>query len=234
MIKHIARTTCLCVFFALFSAAASWSDDLFFPLWKAGDTWLVEAVYPVPFETDQWSEPVLWEYQVDDQGNTTSGDNVVLMVQRKDEMAAGPALRLVYSSRNHQLLKAEITKNRRGKKILKVLNYEGKYPVKTQQSPIPFDIPVFPIRIPSSLEFSFTKNISEGLKKTEVLRQKVRRVSGLPELKDVSGGSDLKELIEVRCEDIHGKELFLQYWDKTLPWPVYGRNLNMKYWLIKK
>ncbi len=234
MTKHILAIICLGVFLALFIPETSLSDDLFSPPWKVGDTWVVKAVYPVPFEEDQWSKPVFWEYKVEGQENGPSGNCLVIAVRGKEKIDSGPALRLFYRASDHCLLRAESTKIRRGKKILKVLSYEGEYPVETQQSPVPFDSPVFPIRMPSSLAFSFSKVISGGLKRTETVRQEVRKVSGLTELKDLPEGYDQKELVEVRCEDVHGKALFSQYWDKALPWPVYGRNLNMKYWLMEK
>jgi hypothetical protein len=221
------------VFFALLVPELSLCGELFIPSWKVGDTWVVKAVYPVPFEKEQWSNPVFWEYQVKDQGNgSSSGNALVIEVRRKEEKNSVPALRLIYRSGDYCLLRAETTKIIRGMKTLKVLTYEGKYPVKTQQSPIPFDSPVFPLRIPSSVLFPFAKNVSEELTKTETIRQAVRKVSGLAELKDFPGGYDPKELIEVRCEDIQGNVVFSQYWDKAFGWPVYGENLNMKYWLM--
>jgi len=232
MAKHIYRIVYIVVFFALLVPATSFSNDFFSPPWKGGDTWIVKVVYPIPFKKDQWSKPVFWEYKVKDQGNGLSGNPFVIEVRRKEGKDSGPALRLIYRSGDHCLLRAESTKIIRGMKTLKVLTYEGKYPVKTQQSPIPFDSPVFPIRIPSSLLFSFAKDVSGGLKKTETIRQEVRKVSGVAELKDLPGSYDQKELIEVRCEDIYGNVLFSQYWDESFGGPVYGKNLNMKYWLM--
>jgi hypothetical protein len=141
-------------------------------------------------------------------------------------------LTLLFRSGDYRLLKAESTKFLRGKEIVKVFLFEGTFPVETLQSPVPYDFPVFPVQVPSSLSFSFPKEISGGMKKIETVRQEVRKVSS--DSVDLPGGHTGKEFIEIRCEDAQGNELFLQYWDPSAPWPVYGRNLNMHYRLIEK
>ena len=234
MHKHFFGIVCLGLFLVLLLPAISLSNDSFYPAWKVGESWNVKAVYPHPVEKDQWSVPVLWKYKVEGQERGPSGDCLVIAVYKAEEEKEEPALRLIYRSRDRRLMRAETTKVLRGRKVLKVLTYDGEYPVEAQQSPVPFDSPAFPIRIPSSLAFSVTKEMSGGLKRIKTIRQEIRMVPGLEELKDLAGAYNPKELMEVRCEDVDGKLLFSQYWDKNLPWPVYGQNPSMKYWLMKQ
>jgi len=234
MKKQIFRVICLGVFFSLPVVAIGWSTEFFSPSWKVGDTWVVKAVYPDPFENGKWSSPVFWEYEVAREESLASGNCVIIEVLEKTEKEDRQPLRLTYRLKDHRLLRAEITKTRQGKESLIQLTYEGEYPVETQQSPVPFDSPVFPLRIPSSVMFSIQKDISGGLKKTEPMRQVVQKVHGLAESADVPGEYNRKELIRVQCEDAQGNVIFSQYWDETSPWPVYGSNVNMKYWLMLK
>lgn len=233
MLRHFFGILCLGLSLVLFLPAISLSNDFFYPTWQVGESWNVKAVYPHPVEKDQWSMPVLWTYRVEGLERGLSGDCLIIAVYRAEEEKEEPTLRLIYRSGDRRLMRAETTKILRGRKTLKILSYDGEYPVEAQQSPAPFDSPAFPLRIPSSLAFSVTKEMSGGLKKTETIRQEVQRVSGLEELKGLPEAYHPKNLIEVRCEDVDGKVLFSQYWDETLPWPVYGQNSSMKYWLVK-
>jgi len=222
------------LFFSFSVSATGWSAEVFSPLWQVGDKWVVKAVYPDPFEKGKWSSPVFWEYEVAREESLPTGNCIIIEVQEKTEKESRQALCLTYRLKDHRLLQVEITKTRRGKESLIRLTHEGEYPVETQQSPVPFDSPAFPLRIPSSVTFSIQKDISGGLKKTEIVHQVVQGVSGSTETADLPEEYHQKELIRVQCEDSQGKVIFCQYWDEALPWPVYGSNINMKYWLMEK
>lgn len=204
--------------------------DTFLPVWQVGDRWLVKAVYHSPLNKDEWSAPVYWEYEI--VGREEHGLESCYVLEIKDQKGGLKlTTRLMYRLKDLSLARAEITKTRRGKQIVKVLTYERGAPVETKQSLTPFDTPVFPLYHLSSTDFSVTKNISQGLKVTNTLRQEVRQVCGAQELPDWPQDRDLTE---VRCSATDGTLIFIQYWDKNLPWPVYGQNRNMKYWLVER
>ncbi len=218
------------IILSLVAAHAAWSGEVFSPLWQKGDKWTVETVYPLPYDKDRWSRPVYWEYEVMKQETGPAGNRLVIEVWERDKKQSGPVLRLFYEPMNHTLVRAESIKMRRANKIVKTLTYEEPRPVFTEQSPAPFDTPLFPLQVPSTLSFSFTQEISDGLKKNETVEQEVRRVA-LSETTDIPPQYEQKELIQVRC---YGTASFIQYWDMSLPWPVYGRNPNMKYRLMER
>lgn len=213
-------------------ACAPWATgaDTFLPVWQVGERWLVKAVYPSHLNEDKWSAPVYWEYEI--VGREKHGSESCYVLEINDQKG-GLKLRarLMYRLKDLSLARAEITRTRRGKQIIKVLTYERGAPVETKQSLTPFDTPVFPLHHPSSTDFSVTKNVSQGLKVANTLRQEVRQVCGAQEL---PGWPEDRDLTEVRCSAIDGTLIFIQYWDKNLPWPVYGQNRNMKYWLVER
>ena len=213
-------------------ACAPWATgaDTFFPVWQVGERWLVKAVYPSHLNKDEWSSPVYWEYEI--VGREEHGSESCYVLEIKDQKGGLKlSTRLMYRPEDFSLAKAEITKTRRGKQVVKVLTYERDTPILTEQTLTPYDKPVFPLHLPSSTDFSVTREVSPGLKVAETIRQEVRPVYGAAELPD---WPDDRKLIEVKCTADDGTIIFIQYWDKNLPWPVYGQNRNMKYWLVER
>jgi hypothetical protein len=114
-----------------------------------------------------------------------------------------------------------------------VLTYEKGFPIQTEQTLIPFDTPVFPLRFPFSADYSVSKPVTRELNATEIIRQECRQIQKAAELPDWPQD---QPLTEVRCSRITGndaKSEFVQYWHKDYPWPLFGQNPNMKYWLVK-
>jgi len=214
--------------FVLVFSVQSASGDVVSPVWKEGDAWVVRAVYRSHHDDDQWSEPVFWEYEiVGFEGDGSDGRYTLEIRDREGRLKL--TSRLVYRAEDLSLVRVEITKTRRGEGFVKVLTYNGDTPVVTEQTLTPYDTPVFPFTCPSSIDFSVTKQI-DRLKAIRTVRQEVRQVSGVDELPDMPPERDL---IEVKCTGKDGL-IFMQYWDSAFPWPLYGRNMNMKYWLVRK
>jgi hypothetical protein len=226
----IWRIFWLAFILALACASPATGADTFLPAWQVGDRWLVKAVYPSPLDEGEWSAPVFWEYKI--VGREEYGSESCYVLEIKDQKGGLKlSARLMYRLADLSLARAEITKTRRGKQIIKVLTYERGAPVETQQSLTPFDTPVFLFHHSSSTDFSVRRHVSQGLKATKTIRQEVRRVSGAQELPN---WPEDRDLTEVRCSATDGTLIFIQYWDKNLPWPVYGQNRNMKYWLVER
>ena len=230
MVKNRCKILWLAVLLALACASPATGADTFLPAWQVGDRWLVKAVYPSPLDEGEWSAPVYWEYEI--VGREEHGSESCYVLEINDQKGGLKlSARLMYRTEDLSLARAEITKTRRGKRIVKVFTYERGAPVQTEQTLIPYDTPVFPFHSPSSIDFSVTKHVSQGLKATETVRQEVRQVCGAQELPD---WQEDRDLTEVRCSASDGTLIFVQYWDKNLAWPVYGQNRNMKYWLVEK
>ena len=230
MVKNRCKILWLAVLLALACASPATGADTFLPAWQVGDRWLVKAVYPSPLDEGEWSAPVYWEYEI--VGREDHGLESCYVLEIKDQKGGLKlSARLMYRPEDLSLALAEITKTRRGKQVVKVLIYERGIPILTEQTLTPFDKPVFPLHLPSSTDFSVTREISPGLKAAETIRQEVRPVYGAAELPDWLKDRDL---IEVKCTASDGTLVFVQYWDKKLPWPIYGWNRNMKYRLVEE
>jgi len=213
---------CLCV-------SSATGGEGFSPSWSKGDRWLVEAVYQSVSDREAWSAPVYWEYRV--VGFEDLGPEKYLVLQVKDYNGnLRLETRLMYRASDLSLARVEIKKMRRGKSVSRVLTWERGGPVRTEQTLSPFDTPVFPLILTSSTDFTIKKSVGTGLKATRTVRQEVRCLSGS---KDLSGDAFKKGLIEVKCTGDDGEILFVQSWDKDLPWPVSGMNGHMKYRLVK-
>lgn len=195
------------------------------PVWKEGDVWSVQVVYPV--QGGGWSSPVLCEYRIS--GVPGPDSNMYVLEVKGLGRAPKVDVRLAYRN-DFSLAGVEIIRTFRGRNIVTALKYESSAPIQTEHTLTPCDTPVFPLCLPSSTEYSLMRRIDEKLKIRETVRQEVRQVSGVDELPDQPPGRDL---IEVRCTGKDGL-IFAQYWDKNLPWPVYGENRNMKYWLVRE
>ena len=216
-------------FFLLFLAGAlrhAWAADNFLPAWQVGATWVVEAVYPLPLKDGEWSDPVLWEYRI---SGCREGCYILDINDMKGLLKL--SARLFYRQDDLSLARAEITRTRRGKPAVRVLTRDRGVPVRTEHTLTPFDMPVLPLLLPSSIDYLVTRHIDRELKIKETVRQEARRVRGIEGLPDLPGERDL---IEVRCLSKDGTLIFLQYWDENSPWPVYGRNRNMKYRLVEE
>lgn len=230
MVKNRCKILWLAFILAIAGVSPTTGADTFLPVWRVGERWLVKAVYPSHLNEDKWSAPVYWEYEI--VGREEHGSESCYVLEIKDQNGGLKlSARLIYRLSDLSLARAEITKTRRGKQIIKVLTYESGAPVETQQSLTPFDTPVFLFHPFSSTDFLFRRRISQGLKATKIIRQEIRQVSGAQELQD---WPEDRELIEVKCTAGDGTLIFIQYWDKNLPWPVYGQNRNMKYWMVER
>ena len=219
----------LCLAFLFVFAGAvryTWAADNFLPTWHTGDRWLVKAVYPMPFKEGQWSAPVLWEYRIT---GCREGCYILDITDTKGFLKLSG--RIFYRQDDLSLVRAEITRFRHGKPAVRILTYAGGTPIQTEHTLTPCDMPVFPLHLPSFTDYFVTRRIDQELKTRETVRQKaslVRRTEELP------GWLEDRNLIEVKCLSEDGTLIFLQYWDENSPWPVYGENKNMKYWLVKE
>lgn len=225
------------VFIIVLSVTVSAADNAssFQPQWHAADAdlvWQVQVVYASPGNQNTWSSPVLWEYRISKSENSGAEDRFIHINARCLDMMAAHA-RFVYRKNDVTLVSAEISNIVRGDEKIKTLTFDGGVPIASRQSPIPFDMPVFPVFPGVTGDFKVVSLIDGFLKKESVIEQAVTVVSGgAPPFPEWTAG---KQLFKIECRDKNdGKRLFVQYWDADYPWPVYGENKNMKYWMDVK
>lgn len=198
--------------------------------WKVGDIWLIKAVYHSDLDEDKWSPPLLWEYKV--AGLTLhENENCYLVEVRQYNRGKEPCARLLYRQSGRSLASVEIIKTRRNIKTSQVINYNKGVPVQTEQSLIPFDTPVFPLVPGLSVDYRVRKKVTESLYASKRIKQTVSRAGRMDD--NLIGLEIDADLIEVKCISENGSTFFTQYWDTNRPWPLYGENSNMKYWLVK-
>lgn len=224
---YICRICCGAIFaiwtiFApsLMSSALA-QGEMFFPRWEVGDQWTVKLVYPHPTRENVWSPPMHWTYRV----SAEEGNRFVVSVLNPQGVLQ---VRLSYSQSDYVILGVELVKQQRGVSSVVTLDFQSPAPVLTSQSAAPFDTPVFPLRPGTSTEFLVQKRVDDQLKAVEKVVQTVRKlIANPPELPGpVPAGT-----LEVVSQRADGVQLFRQYWSPQHPWPLYGENRNMRYWL---
>ena len=216
----------LLLFFILIFPVRCAAEDGVNPVWKEGDTWSVQVVYPV--QGGGWSSPVLWEYSVS--GVPGPNSNRYMLEVKGLRSAPRLEVRLTYRN-NFSLAGVEIIRTLRGRNIVTALEYESGAPIQTEHTLTPCDTPVFPLCLPSSTDYYLIRRIDEELKIRKTVIQEVCQAREVEELPD---WPEDRDLIEVKCHSEDGSLSFVQYWDENLPWPVYGWNGNMKYWLVRE
>lgn len=206
----------LLILLVLIFPARSVAGDGVHPVWMEGDAWSVRVVYPV--QGGGWSGPVLWGYRVAGvPGPDSSG--YVLEVKA---LSRAPKVKARLTYRNDfSLAGVEIIRTLREREVITVLEYEAGAPVLTRRSPVPFDTPLFPLLAPSSGEYHVKRKMGDGLSFALSVTQSV-----VPDPED-------EDVVEVTCTLSNGEQ-FLQRWRENRPWPIYGKNRNMRYWLVEK
>jgi hypothetical protein len=192
----------------------------------------MEAVYASPNRPTEWSSPVVWEFSVSEIKNISPSE-VFIYIDAKSASEISSSARLCFRANDFTMVSAEIVNHVRGKDETGLINFNGGEPVFTRQTPIPFDMPVFPLQPGMVQTFTIVSKIDLLLTKKKIVEQAVILVSGdaapLPE--NLSG----LMLLKVICRDNgSGKFLFTQYWHESSPWPVYGESENMKYWMVEQ
>ena len=211
----------------LYASTVAGSENIF-PAWKVGDCWQVRVVYPSPVADNEWSAPLYWNYRV--AGREMEGTEERYIVDVSEQTGrVGLKARLFYRCADGSLAGVDMEKMSRGKIIGTTLVYEKGVPAVSERTLIPCDTPVFPLEAPSSSEYRITHAIGAGMKAEKVVRQDVRRV---PNAEGSSSPAADSPLFEVKCTDDKGSNLFLQRWCSHYPWPLYGENRNMRYWLV--
>lgn len=214
--KRLGRGIRLLVAIALFGiiilSSPGGAADGSAPRWAAGDVWSVLVSYPAA--GDGWSDPVRWVYRV--AATPETGHDGYILAVTGPEMKA----RLVYRG-DFSLAEVEIVRAIRERRIVTDLAYEAGAPVLTERSPVPFDTPLFPLLSGAAGEYRVRHAIGDGLFVTVTVRQTVASIPGD------------EELLAVTCAwgDTEG---FVQHWGQGRPWPLYGENRNMRYWLVEE
>jgi len=244
MKKEIYKIISVILFLLIIPQILRAEKMIIYPAWQPGEKWIVKAVYHSLPNKDEWSEPVFWEYKVTDIKENGTEKYYIIDVKASDNNNLNLTARLTYRTECKKItcssetsekcnipifIKAEISKSRLGKESVNILEYEKYVPVRTEQTLIPFDTPVFPLCSPSSLDFTLIRKISDELKVKETVRQDVKQVNGIKEIPDLTPE---KEITEIKCIK-NDKTLFVQYWSENIPFPLFGWNENMRYWLVK-
>jgi hypothetical protein len=198
------------------------------PPWTVGQSWLVKVSYANYRAEGQWSSPILWRYTVVDEGGGASGNCIEIKVSPLDDPSSEVAL-IKLAKDDGRPLSVTTVKQVRGKRVTLTRPYTDLQPLVTQISMVPFDLPVFPILDGQSDRYPVETPIAGDLiRKREIILH--TSVSPLP--KESGMAPDMTEFLKVSADYDNGEHIFTQYWEEGKPWPSFGENGSMRYWLV--
>lgn len=198
------------------------------PAWRQGQQWTVKAVYIKPPPQQGWSHPLFWRYTVMGVENLDGRPCYRVQVVPADNPSKAETT-LWVDQDNFLLTSVEVVRNRRGRRIPNLLRFDQAAPVKTRHTITPYDWPVFPILPGSETHYRLERQVGVDLKTVERVKQQVENTTAGPELPGVPAGTSL---MKVTCTGRDDRLLFEHYYEPDAPWPVYGVNDSMQYWLV--
>jgi hypothetical protein len=203
------------------------------PAWQIGDTWTLKVRYSkldTSGEADgDWSPPVHWEYRVSDTVVREGFSYWRVRVQEKGN-TLGFSADLFFRTTDRSLWRAQLTSTRGGEPFRRDLFFNRNVPVATEQAPIPFDTPVFPLNVGQDTIHSLRRSIGEDMIQVQTVRQVVTDVANDSVPQDIASIGEAQ--VRVQCTDEDGNIIFLQYWKPGAHWASYGENSDMRYWLV--
>ena len=216
-----------CIIFNIQDADAL--QKLTAPVWQEGQTWLVKVSYPDFSRKDEWSSPVVWRYTVVGESGVGAERLLIVEVSREGENASQAAATLTVHATDMSPKEVETTKMRRGKPLSTTVKYEEKRPLITQTSMVPIDLPIFPLQLGERNGYPVTQELAGDLmRKREIIVDTTE--SRIPESERAKSDTSAYFKVTVAFDD--GDILFTQYWKEGKPWPSFGMNGSMKYWLV--
>ena len=228
MRKKILNVVGLMVFWIWLLPCADASQVLHRPNWSNGKTWKVGVSYPDYTKKGEWTSPVFWKYKLTE-GTSSDEGYVIEIYPLSDETTPVTILHLHKEDLSPNKIESLI--RRRGQIIRHETDFESIRPVITQTAMAPIDLPVFPLREGETTRYSVMQEVAGDLKrKREIIVTK--GIDRIPEsLTDDSGKAS--EFIKVTAAYNDGEVLFTQYWTEGKPWPSFGENNSMRYWLVE-
>lgn len=201
-------------------------QDAFVPQVSTGRSWEVKAQYRSMGNNEEWFPPMRFLYTI----HAAGGDEQRIQVTDQ----SGALIGTIRLEEGFSLLEVDTLKRVRGEWVRKALCFDKAGPVKTVEAPFPFDWPVFPLYPGRIRDFPTLIRLDDGLTARRFIRQKVEPVTAreLPELVNQKEAQGC--VLKVTCVDSSGGLIFIQYWAEGLPWPVYGENSDMRYWLVSR
>jgi hypothetical protein len=217
MRKSLAFMTFLLSISLSFWSTITWA---FTPTWQLAEEWQVKVAYPVAGKSGTWTAPIVWHYRV----ATLDQDNITLAVSRA---GTEPEATLRYRRADMSLVEIQYVKQLRGARKSFTESFASGLPVASEAFLAPYDTPIFPLQAPDRQEYAFTQSVA-GLKTVGTIVQEVVSTSTLPA---DAGATDDGSFLKVSCSR-NRTMLFELYWQTGQPWPTYGENRNMRYWLV--
>lgn len=207
------------------------AGDYFTPERPDGAAWDVTAIYASPDSAGTFSKPLQLRYQV---GHSKKEDADDIYRIHAACIEGGPNANGVffYRKENHSMCRAEFSRVFRSNPVQEQFVSESIRPASFSRSIFPCDSPVFPLSPDAVIEFTYVEMMHDGLKSLNSIFQKV--TTGFFQDARLPARWRDRRLFKVECLDQKGVVIFMQYWAEHLPWPVYGENQSMRYWLEEK
>ncbi|MBF0547256.1 MAG: hypothetical protein HQM08_22640 [Candidatus Riflebacteria bacterium] len=212
----------LTVMFVCFSVTA-FSLDGFIPQWTVGQTWHVKAHYRnIHSKAKKWLEPITWNFKVRGE-KVINGELCYVLQIVPDQIRHMKTLGILFLSK----------KDLHAVKVIDIFQVDGKAksqeriiggshisPLLRNDSMVPYDLPLFPLSAPASVDNTGASFGGENAVK----------IDGVNFLEDTSQTclSDGKGFVVI-LRSSNGKGNMEQKWNPDFPWAVSMTSSAMEY-----
>lgn len=198
------------------------------PGWVQGQNWVVAVSYPSPLKKGGWSDPVRWRYRVTENPGTTPVSVFILEISRADtENTPVAVIRL--AGETLAPISMETLVRRQGKSVSRTEEFEELRPLITEGVMAPVDLPIFPLTEGDTAGYTVSRTVAGDLVRKRKIIVRAATTESLPSESGLSGAFDY---FKVTAAYDDGTPIFSQYWKEGAPWPSYGENDSMRYWLV--
>lgn len=218
----------------------------FLPKWKVGDRWLLEASYKdLKTEGEPWMAPIKWVFQVRGMKNIHRQDCYVVHAYTQNRSLKMQAILYLSSIDLRPMRVIDIFPTINGMKSKeKDVDPFHQEPLISEESLVPYDLPVFPLVRRSIQQGDSLESYAAPAPKTYT---KISQVGGLKFKKSVqqTGKSPDKqradslaayrtggEMFQVEIFDPRSNDNLVQVWQEGSPWAISTESSARKVRLI--
>ncbi|MBF0409371.1 MAG: hypothetical protein HQM10_18670 [Candidatus Riflebacteria bacterium] len=215
--------------FTLSVSTTAFCSGEFMPTWKVGDNWMIEAKYRnLISQENEWLPPVTWKFSVRSEKVINGEPCWVLHISPVKRGKLKVQAVLFLSKKDlHTVKKIDIfpVKGKAQAKA-KEFNAARPSPLFSDESMIPYDLPVFPLS--AAVKENDANSTSVGLERA-VSVDNITFVDKVAQSwKPVNGG------FEISLHDPDAKGEIKQIWKENAPWAVSMNSNSVQYQLIQK
>ena len=255
MKKNLIISILLLISIFLSNSVEAGNPDGFVPSWKVGQRWILEAAYrDLRVEGDVWMPPMQWIFNVRAKKVINGEECYVLHVYGRRSSQKNQAILWLAVNDLRPLKVIDVFPTSSGMKYQeRDINKYSSEPLMAEGTPIPYDLPSFPLTKPEKRAQSadvfgeYNKSSNTEAKKFS----RVRKIGGISFKRNVSQKSkspdkqfadtfagyskqtrNAGQSFQVEMSEDRSNNRLTQLWQQGAPWAISGGNQDKKVRLV--